>query len=175
MRILSILLMLLTLSINVSAADFFSKELFLSANIKRSGFFSYSIREMFFDKTEYRVNYNELTGTFEDIDAKLNIISTVPVSMTNVGYFIEMIAEESTCSKLGIPGPIPLESFTHYSLDSKEIELNTPVEFDSFGASTDGFYSALLNMTIKFDKVDESIAMKTQCQGNATFIAGLTL
>ncbi len=170
-----IFLLFLSSSHLVIAKDFHIEKLRLKANIERSKFFSYSIDKMYFDKNKHSVKYDDKQKKFEDVNAKLSIITNVPSVMTNVGYFIELTTEESKCEKLGVPGPIEAESFTHYSISGNPLEINKAIEFDKFNSSTDGYYSDSLDLKITFDELDEAIAKTKQCYGSATFITGLNL
>ncbi|WP_132787115.1 hypothetical protein [Vibrio crassostreae] len=167
---------MITFSSLASGSDSaFTLSLPLSLTLNRSDFYNFSIKEMYFDKNEFTIKYDIENEKFNSINSNLTIITTVPDSMGNVGYFIEMTYEKSLCEKLGIPSSPLKESFAHYAINGESISVSKPLNFEKFSDSIDGQYADKLNITIDFDSINENIVRKSRCYGSADFSAGLNL
>lgn len=155
--------------------DFAFKVLPLSASIKRGEFFSYSIKELKFDENYFTISYDLGEGKFEPAITNLNIISTVPDVMSDVSYFVELKSENSICIPFSADSLPVAEGFAHYFLSDQEVIKGSALSFPSFSESTGGFHSDRLAFRIEFDVLDRNIAEKTNCNGQAVFVAGLEL
>lgn len=170
-----LLLFVTIISVCANAKDLYFEKLYLSANIKRSEFFNYSISHLAFEQNSYTVEYDLNEGRFKSVKTKLNINTTIPDRMADVGFFIEMIDNKSECVSFSDESLIFAESFTSYSFKGQSININESLEFEEFTDLTDGFQSENLDMTIDYDPLERETVERNRCYGQAVFLVGLDI
>ncbi|HIF9137618.1 TPA: hypothetical protein ACX6PJ_001576 [Photobacterium damselae] len=167
---LKFLLMLLNIfiSFGVLSQSKIEKKIILSASIDSTKFFSYGIKEFYFEDQELVIDVDYENNLLEDKKTNLVIKTDVP-SFFPSGYNIEASKLSSKC--YGTTGE-EINDFAKYFIGGVELKKDILVKFDDF-TKKDEFLWVRKNFEVKFRPFTGFDLHSSRCSGEVILRAQL--
>ncbi|HIF9101102.1 TPA: hypothetical protein ACX6PR_002003 [Photobacterium damselae] len=156
------------ISFNVNSKSKIEKNIILTASIDSTKFFSYSIKEFYFEDQELVIDVDYEKNVLEDKKTNLVIKTDVP-SFFPSGYTIEASKLSSKCYRT--TGE-EINDFAKYFIGGVELKKDIPVKFDDF-TKKDEFLWIRKNFEVKFSSLSGFDLHSSRCSGEVILRAQL--
>ncbi|MGR5366455.1 hypothetical protein [Photobacterium damselae] len=163
-------LILMSFSKIILANDFIDKTRTLSATIEHKNFFSFTIKEFYFEDRSIDIDIDYKNNKLIDKSTHL-IIKTDAPSFFPAGYMISAEELSSICKD---SNGKQYSDIARYYLGGKRLIKNFSVSFDDF-ITTDNFLWVKKDFNMKFNSVNPFNVNSSRCSGKVVLRAQLEL
>ncbi len=151
--------------------EFFYNKLPVSVEIEREKFFSFGIKDVYYDNDVFKVEFDYDRQKFVDAKTTLHIETDIPTSW-NFPYSINIVDIFDSCHARSDPTLVYATDISEFYIDDIKLNKLDELSFKEFKNNKDFLYD-FHKLDVKFKKLDPEIYAKSKCSGSMLINVGI--